>query len=169
MAATPGGTPVQHSATAAITVNSLSHLSQAAIDATAQIAARITRALDGRSTRFDMALTPDDLGRVDVSLSIDKDGRLAARMAFDNPLAATELRGRADELRRQLEDAGFTIAHDGFDFSERQPGSSDSGFGRRQQNAFAGAAQLSASAEAAVAPPVWMSLSLTPQGVDVKV
>ena len=72
-----------------------------------QIAAQILRKLDGRSTRFEMALLPEELGRVDVKLDIDSEGRVAARLAFDNPAAATDLRGRADELRRQLQDAGF--------------------------------------------------------------
>ncbi|PJW28067.1 hypothetical protein CWM41_28915, partial [Escherichia coli] len=61
-----------------------------------------------------MALLPEELGRVDIKLDIDSDGRLAARLAFDNPAAATDLRGRVDELRRQLEDARFHLADDAF-------------------------------------------------------
>lgn len=147
-------------------------LSRAAMEATAQIAAQILRRLDSRSTRFEMALLPEELGRVDVKLDIDSDGRLAARLAFDNPAAATDLRGRADELRRQLEQAGFHLAEDAFEFAERDSGSSafDRGDDPRQGSgrAFTAAARLHAEAEAA---PVarWTSLSLTPAGVDLKV
>ncbi|WP_198519937.1 flagellar hook-length control protein FliK, partial [Escherichia coli] len=74
----------------------------------------ISNRLEGRSTRFEMALLPEELGRVDIKLDIDSDGRLAARLAFDNPAAATDLRGRVDELRRQLEDARFHLADDAF-------------------------------------------------------
>lgn len=154
---------------------SLSTLSRATIDATAQIAAQIIRKLDGRSTKFEMALTPDDLGRVDVKLEIDAEGRLAARMAFDNPAAAADLRGRADELRRQLQDAGFHVPDDAFEFAERDSGSSafdrgssDHNDNQRQNRAFSAASRLNAEIDAAQ-PPRWMSLSLSPSGVDLKV
>ncbi|WP_332657463.1 flagellar hook-length control protein FliK [Brevundimonas sp.] len=151
---------------------SLSGLSRATIDATAQIAAQILRKLEGRSTRFEMALTPDDLGRVDIKLDIDSEGRLAARLAFDNPLAATDMRGRVDELRRELEDAGFHLAEDAFEFAERDSGSSsfDRGQDARhgQNRAFAAAARLNDEIDVAQ-PPRWMALSLSPSGVDLKV
>ncbi|RZJ00986.1 MAG: flagellar hook-length control protein FliK [Brevundimonas sp.] len=151
---------------------SLSGLSRATIDATAQIAAQILRKLEGRSTRFEMALTPDDLGRVDVKLDIDSEGRLAARLAFDNPAAATDLRGRVDDLRRELEDAGFHLADDAFEFAERDSGSSsfDRGQDARhgQNRAFAAASRLNAEIDVAQ-PPRWMALSLSPAGVDLKV
>lgn len=157
---------------AAVRETGLSQLSRATIDATAQIAAQILRKLEGRSTRFEMALTPDDLGRVDISLDIDAEGRLNARLAFDNPAAATDLRGRADELRRQLEDAGFHLADDAFEFTERDSGSSafDRGHDNRngQSRAFAAASRLNAEIDVAQ-PPRWLALSLSPSGVDMKV
>jgi len=154
-----------------------STLSRGAIDATAQIAAQILRKLDGRSTRFEMSLTPDELGRVDIKLDIDAEGRLAARLAFDNPAAATDLRGRVDDLRRQLEQQGFHLADDAFEFTQRDSGSgafdrgqdSSQSQDRAQSRAFAAAARLNTEADAVVQPPRWQSLSLTPAGVDMKV
>lgn len=150
-------------------------ISRAAIDATAQIAAQILKRLDGRSTRFEMSLTPDELGRVDVKLDIDSEGRLAARLAFDNPAAAADLKGRADELRRQLEQQGFHLAEDAFEFAERDSGSSafdrgpDTGRDARQGPArFSAAARVNTQADAA-APPRWTTHSLSPSGVDLKV
>ncbi|WP_296168157.1 flagellar hook-length control protein FliK [uncultured Brevundimonas sp.] len=164
-----------HAETAVNHDASLSTLSRATIDATAQIAAQIIRKLDGKSTRFEMALTPDDLGRVDVKLEIDAEGRLAARMTFDNPAAAADLRGRADELRRQLQDAGFHVPDDAFEFAERDSGSSafdrgasDHNDNQRQNRAFSAASRLNAEIDVAQ-PPRWMSLSLSPSGVDLKV
>lgn len=153
---------------------SLSTTSRASIETTAQIAAQIVRRLEGRSTRFEMALTPEGLGQVDVSLDIDADGRLAARLAFDNPLAATELRGRVDELRRQLQEAGFTVADDALSFSERDPSAGQgSAFDRRPDprnaRAFGAASRLSADADLATAPARWIPLTLTPDRVDMKV
>ena len=149
-----------------------SALASVAVETTAHLAAQIARRLEGRSTRFEMALTPDDLGRVDVSLDIDADGGLTARLAFDNPLAATELRGRADELRRQLQDAGFTVGSDALSFSDRETGSSGGGdrrFERQAERAFAGASRLNEDVELAAVTPAWISHSQTPQGVDLKV
>ncbi|SPU47220.1 Flagellar hook-length control protein FliK [Brevundimonas diminuta] len=151
----------------------LSQLSRATVETTAQIAAQIVKKLDGRSTRFDMALTPEGLGRVDVSLEIESDGQVTARLAFDNPAAAADLRARADELRRQLLDAGLQLSRDDLEFAERDP---SSGFGggafERQpdRRAFSGAARLAAEADSVVPPPsAWTSLSLTPDRVDLKV
>ncbi|MGH7020403.1 MAG: flagellar hook-length control protein FliK, partial [Brevundimonas sp.] len=122
---------------------------------------------------FDMALTPEGLGRVDVSLEIDSDGRLAARLAFDNPAAATDMRARADELRRQLQDAGFQLTQDSLQFSDRNPSSGFGGgaFDRApDRRAFAGAARLAAQADAVVPTPgPWASLSMTRDRVDMKV
>src|SRR5690606_20767604 len=140
----------------------ISTLSRASVDATVQIAAQIHRRLEGRSTRFEMALTPDELGRVDVKLDIDSEGRLAARLAFDNPAAATDLRGRADELRRQLESAGFQMAEDAFEFTQRDSGSSafDRGGNARDEQSRAGRSSLRPNPEIDVAqPPSWMALS----------
>lgn len=153
-----------------IETTSLSSLSRATIETTAQLAAQITGRLSGQSTRFELGLTPEGLGRVDVTLDIDSDGQLSARLAFDNPLAATELRGRADDLRRQLEDAGFTVARDALEFSSRDS-SSGHGTDQRQQRATAYADRHAARNELADLPPVWTlpSSNVTPRGVDVKV
>lgn len=164
--------PAQTEAAAPVREQQPSTLSRAAIDATVQIAAQIARKLEGRSTRFEIALRPDELGRVDVKLDIDSEGRLAARLAFDNPAAAADLRGRADELRRQLENAGFHLADDAFEFAERDSGSSafDRGQDARQgqDRAFRTAARLNAEIDIAQ-PPQWLALSLSPSGVDMKV
>ena len=151
----------------------LSTLSRVTVETTAHLAAQIARRLEGRSTRFDMVLTPEDLGRVDVSLEIDKDGQLSARLAFDNPAAAADLRGRADELRRQLQDAGFQVAGDALDFSQRDPSAGGGAFERQQQrNAlFAGGGRLAVQADMPIlpGPGAWTNHSLTPDRVDLKV
>lgn len=76
----------------------------------ASLAAQIVKKLDGRTTRFDVALSPGDLGRVDVRIEIGAHGRLTASMSFENPQAAAELRGRAGELQSALEQAGFDMS-----------------------------------------------------------
>lgn len=171
-AVAPHDMPTQQAAPSTDRSPFASHLSRATIETTAHLAAQIARKLDGRSTRFDMVLTPEDLGRVDVSLEIGSDGQLAARLAFDNPAAAAELRGRADELRRQLQDAGFQVAGDALDFSQRDPSTGGGAFERQQQrNAlFSGGSRLAREADAPLpAPGAWTTLSQTPDRVDLKV
>ena len=174
--AAPAALPPLESQTGAPAANrdlGLSMLSRATVETTAQIAAQIIKKLDGRSTRFDMVLTPEGLGSVDVSMDIDSDGRLTARLAFDNPAAATDLRGRADELRRQLQEAGFQLSQDSLEFSERNPSSGFGGGGFDRppdRRAFTGAARLATDADLVVPTPrAWTSLSLTPDRVDLKV
>lgn len=163
---------VLDAATTTTQATTTSSLSRATIETTAHLAAQIARKLEGRSTRFDMVLTPEDLGRVDVSLEIGADGQLAARLAFDNPAAAAELRGRADELRRQLQDAGFQLAGDSLDFTQRDT-SSGGGFDRQQQrqSLFTGDARLTAQADLSITPPqgAWTNHSQTRDRVDVRV
>lgn len=150
-----------------------SRLSLANVRTTAEMAAHIIMKLGQRTSRFDMVLTPENLGMVDVTLEVDNDGQLRARMVFDNPAAAQDLRARAEELRRQLAEAGFQLSDNALEFTDRDSQSrgsfqqffSDDRPGRR---AFAGANRLAVEADTPIAP-VWTSVSLTPRGVDMKV
>lgn len=145
-------------------------LSRVAHETLADLTAQVVRRLEGKYTRFEMALTPEDLGRVDVSLEMGEDGSLTARLAFDSPAAAAEMRGRADELRRQLEQAGFQLARDALEFSQRDGSSArHDGFERRQNRAFAAARDLADRAEAAPMINLSLSLGTARDRVDVKV
>ncbi len=76
----------------------------------ATLAAQIIKKLEGQSTRFDVELNPAGLGKVDVRIDIGAHGRISAAMMFDNPAAAADLRARASELQRMLEQAGFDMS-----------------------------------------------------------
>jgi len=97
----PGiATPLTHAATAL----------KPPAETTAHLAAQIARHVGDGSTHFDIELTPAGLGRVDVRVEISAQGQLTAAMSFDNPHAAAELRHRAGELTRALEQAGFDMS-----------------------------------------------------------
>ena len=83
---------------------------RANLETIATLAAQILKKLDDRSTRFDMELEPAGLGRVDVRLEVGAHGRITAAMSFDNPHAAAEMKNRAGELTRALEQAGFDVS-----------------------------------------------------------
>ncbi|MCG2662466.1 hypothetical protein, partial [Brevundimonas sp.] len=84
-------------ATTTTQTTSASSLSRATIETTAHLAAQIARKLEGRSTRFDMVLTPEDLGRVDVSLEIGAARRLAPRQAVAKTAPPPAFRGPAPQ------------------------------------------------------------------------
>ncbi|MET0294450.1 MAG: flagellar hook-length control protein FliK [Phenylobacterium sp.] len=135
------------------------HSLRGAPDTVAALSAEILRKLDGRSTRFEVELQPAGLGRVDIRIEIGASGKLTAAFAVDTPQAAAELRGRAGELSRALEQAGFDVSGGlSFDLSN-----SSGGFGREPETqqeasawrgrAFAGALAASEAADAAALPP----------------
>ena len=69
----------------------------------------IVSKFDGATTRFDVELHPQDLGRVDVRLEVGASGQISAAMSFDNPQAAAEMRARSADLQKALENAGFNL------------------------------------------------------------
>jgi Meckel syndrome type 1 protein len=86
------------------------HAVRGSPETVASLAAQIVKKLEGQSTRFDLELDPAGLGKVDVRIEIGAHGRLTAAMTCDNPQAAAELRSRATELQRALEQAGFDLS-----------------------------------------------------------
>lgn len=76
----------------------------------ANLAAQIVKKLEGKSTRFDVELDPHGLGKVDVRIEIGAQGRITAGMTFENPQAAADVKARAAELQRVLEQAGFDLS-----------------------------------------------------------
>ncbi|MDP3489768.1 MAG: flagellar hook-length control protein FliK [Phenylobacterium sp.] len=105
----PGSAPT--SASGGATTEMRDGLRPVATSATvSDLAAQVARRLEGRTTHFDIQLTPEGLGRVDVRVDINAQGKLTAAMAFDNPHAASEMRGRSADLVRALEQAGFDLS-----------------------------------------------------------
>ncbi len=106
-----------------------SHGVRGSPETVANLAAQIIKKLEGQSTRFDLELNPAGLGKVDVRLEIGAHGALTAAMTFDNPQAASELKARAAELQRALEQAGFNLSG-GLTFDVARDG------GRQHQQAW---------------------------------
>ena len=142
----------------------------------AKLAADIVRKVEGQSTRFDLQLDPHGMGKVDVAIEIDRDGKLTAAMSFDSPQSAADLRGRAGELRLALEQAGFDIAEGGltFDLSGQNAGFNGREASQQQDRAWTGRAFQRAQSGAEEAD---LSLAATPStpsrwtrsGVDIRI
>ncbi|MDO8377835.1 flagellar hook-length control protein FliK, partial [Phenylobacterium sp.] len=146
----------------------------------AHLAAQIVKKLEGRSTQFDVALNPEGLGQVDVRIEIGAQGKLTASMSFENAHAAAELRGRAGELQKALEQAGFDVSG-GIRFdvaADRGQGQAGQGqFGQDPQNnggAWRGRAFQAALDSAGETADAALSGALnlqrrTQSGVDVRI
>jgi flagellar hook-length control protein FliK len=138
----------------------------------ARLAADIVRKLEGQTTRFDVQLDPLGLGKVDVSIEINADGRLSASLSFDSAQTAADLRGRAGELRQALQNAGFDLADGGLSFDMNNPGGSGGREARETLAAWSSRAFETArtgleQAEALAARSPW---SRTPSGgVDIRI
>uniref|UniRef100_UPI001438CD03 flagellar hook-length control protein FliK n=1 Tax=Caulobacter sp. SSI4214 TaxID=2575739 RepID=UPI001438CD03 len=96
----------------------------------AALSAEIVKKADAKTTRFDVALTPEGLGKVNVRIEIGRDGALTASMQFDTAHAAQELKGKSSELRQALSDAGFNVPDNGlsFDVSSQNGGQGSNPF-----------------------------------------
>lgn len=161
----------------ALTAAAVAAVPRGSPETVARLAADIIRKLDGQSTRFDLELNPHGMGKVDVAIEIDKAGRLTAAMTFDTAQSATDLRGRAAELRQALEQAGFSVSDGGLTFDLAGQGAGFGGRGAAQQQqdrawngrAFQRAQSGADEADLAlngVSPP---SASWTRSGVDIRI
>jgi flagellar hook-length control protein FliK len=98
------------------------------------------RALSG-AKQFDIRLDPDDLGRVDVNLSISDKGEVSARLVVDRVETLHLLQRDARTLERAFEQAGLKPSDGGVDISLRDP--SDQSAFRQQQRQHEEAPQRS--------------------------
>ena len=118
------------------------------------LAAAMVKKIEARSSRFELELDPAGLGRVKVSVQIDAQGRLAAQLSFDRPDAASALKGRADELRTALQNAGFDLGGAGLSFTSSdnpRSGGQMADTSQQQQRADQAARLFARGAEAAEA------------------
>jgi len=95
-------------------------MSQTAVDNLNALSVQINRRHAEGATKFTMELHPADLGKVDVALSIGRDGRMTAHMTFDSDITAATFSAHETELRQQLRDTGLQLSDDALSFSTRQ-------------------------------------------------
>ncbi len=107
-------------------------MSQTAVQTLSALSVQISKRLDDGNTKFNVELHPADLGRVDVALTIDRDGKVNAHLNFDTPMTATSFAAHEGELRQSLSQAGLNVDSGSLTFSSRGDDSSQSG----SNNAF---------------------------------
>lgn len=77
---------------------------------------RFIERFDGRAQRFEISLTPEDLGRVDVRIEVGSDKKVHAILAAHDSAALSDLMRGQRALERALIDAGVDLADGGIDF-----------------------------------------------------
>jgi hypothetical protein len=138
----------------------------------AHLAAQIVKKLEGRHTSFDIQLDPAGLGSVQVKMEINAQGELSAHMNFERADTAADLRSRAQELQRALEQAGFDLSRGSlsFEHGQREPGQhqADGRPARSHGRAFADALRTAEEADVLPGGPIRLQ-ARTRMGVDVRI
>ena len=73
---------------------------------------------------FAIRLDPPELGRIEVKLSVDRQGQITSHMIADRSDTLDLLRRDASGLERSLQDAGLKMSGNGLQFSLRDQSSS---------------------------------------------
>jgi flagellar hook-length control protein FliK len=92
----------------------------------------ITARVEAGQRHFEIRLDPPDLGRIDVRLNVDSNGRATSHLVVDRADTLDLLRRDAPSLERALQSAGLTTDDGALQFSLR-----DQSFGGRDQGAAA--------------------------------
>jgi hypothetical protein len=120
---TPADVTGSYSATGAQTASATT-LSKASVETMSALGLQISKKLSEGVTKFAVELHPADLGKVEVSLNIGRDGKTTAHLRFDSPVTASAFSAHEGELRQQLANAGVTVDDGALSFSSRDGGGS---------------------------------------------
>jgi flagellar hook-length control protein FliK len=114
------------------------------------------RSKDGEK-QFDINMHPADLGKIDVRISVDSDGKAQAHLTAEHPQTLQLLKQDQTTLAQNLRDAGLNLANNGLNFSlkgEQQP--STPTFNARSRSLSIEAVQtpdvVSSNSSASIAP-----------------
>jgi flagellar hook-length control protein FliK len=148
-----------------------SNLSRATVETLSAMAVQVNRKLSEGNTKFAVELHPADLGKVEVTLTIARDGTTTAHLKFDTPVTAASFQAQEGQLRHQLAQTGLSLDSGSLTFSSRDDGNGGSfsqAFAQSQQQdqssqnrqsqsqarAFQNAAAVAADADTSAASAV---------------
>jgi len=167
------GTVQPQGASAAATAASTGSLSvTAATNAAVPLSGlAVEIAVSARSgkSRFEIRLDPADLGRIDVRIDVDRNGRVTSHLTVEKPETLSMLRQEAPQLQRQLDDAGFKTGNGGLQFSLRDQSSSGQDGNETGRNAQRLVISDDETISAAVAGRTYGRVPGSGSGVDIRV
>jgi flagellar hook-length control protein FliK len=103
-----------------------------------QMGVEIARKVEGGDDTLRVRLSPDNLGKVEVTLSFDDAGTLRATVRADSAHALDLLRQDAPDLGRALDQAGIRADAQSFRFESRSEGGGAQGQQQQRQNSSGG-------------------------------
>src|SRR6185312_7864246 len=71
------------------------------------LAMEIAASAKSGKSRFEIRLDPAELGRIDVRIDVDGNGRVTSHLTVDRPETLSMLRQDATQLQRALDNAGL--------------------------------------------------------------
>ena len=124
-------TPSTQQGTATSTTPSQTNLPQVSMT---QVAVSIATKAMGGSTRFDIRLDPPELGRIDVRLTLDREGRVKSTMVIEKQETFEMMQRDQRGLETAMQQAGLKVNEGSVEFSLRDQSSNN------QQNSQSGLA-----------------------------
>ena len=100
----------------------------------AGVAVAIAARASAGTNHFAIRLDPPELGRIEVRLNVDKDGRITSHLVADRKDTLALLQRDVSGLQRTLQDAGFKTADNGLQFSLRDSGQQQQQQQQQQQS-----------------------------------
>ncbi|QCK84659.1 hypothetical protein E8L99_02095 [Phreatobacter aquaticus] len=137
------------------------------------LAVTIAARASAGSTRFDLKLDPPELGRIDVTMTLDREGRVKSKIVVEKQETLELLQRDQRNLERALGQAGVNTADSSMEFSLKDQ--SNQGSARDQSGDSHGSGQRASSGEADQPNPIQSSaviyarLAAARGGVDIRI
>jgi chemotaxis protein MotD len=126
------------------------------------------KALSGAKS-FEIRLDPAELGRVEVQLNVDRDGKADATITAHRPETLALLMGDSRNLERTLKDAGLDVSNSSLNFSLKGEGRQGDGGGASRAHTRTLSDAVVARSEAANASIASLSLAPSSARLDIRV
>ncbi|CEJ15102.1 Flagellar hook-length control protein FliK [bacterium YEK0313] len=137
------------------------------------VAVAIAARANAGSTRFDIRLDPAELGRIEVSLTLDREGRVKSKIVAEKPETLELLQRDQRNLERTLNQAGLSTSEGSVEFSLKDQGGQ--GMQRERENPEGGppAQAVVAAAPADVltqlSAATYARLAAARGGIDIRI
>jgi flagellar hook-length control protein FliK len=136
------------------------------------VAVAIAARASAGSTRFDIKLDPAELGRIEVSLTLDREGRVKSKIVAEKPETLELLQRDQRNLERTLNQAGLNTSEGSVEFSLKDQGQSgaerdQSQSGQRHWQGYVEGTEAQPAPQASAAN--YARLAAARGGVDIRI
>lgn len=135
------------------------------------LAVTIAARASSGSTRFDIKLDPPELGRIEVQMTLDREGRVKSRLVVEKQETLDLLQRDQRNLERTLAQAGLETTEGSIEFSLKDQGGNDrQGNGDRPARTWQAAVEdPDATATLAANAATYSRLAAARGGIDIRI